>query len=269
MARSPAGIAEGAARGANGRPAPNQLRRGDTPAIRIGKRIRKPVNRWIARSSKVPNAPFLDARGFAWARLLEDNWRTVRAELDALIDSGEAFPPLGRISPDHRRIAGETDWRSFFFEAYGYRLGENRARCPATAALLDSIPDLVLAFFSIMEPGAYVPRHKGVTKALLNAHLALMVPDPPGSARISCGKQTREWREGELLLFDDTYKHEVWNDGPTRRVVLLVQVRRPVRWWGRLLGSLFLAGVKRTSYVQEGREALLHAKGADKAAGRP
>lgn len=228
----------------------------DTPLVRLGKRLRRPLNRLIAKSSKLPNTPFLDRHSFPWVSMLEREAPAIRRELEPLIAERDCIPPLGQISPDHGRVAPSDKWRSFFFEAYGYKLQTNRQLCPATAACLDRIDDLVVAFFSIMEGGTHVPRHKGVSKALLNVHLALVVPNPPGSCRVSVDNEVRYWREGQVLILDDTYPHEVWNDSNELRAILFIQVRRPVGLLGRLLGTVFLTGVKRTSYVQEARAVL-------------
>ena len=151
-------------------------------AIRLGKRLRKPVDRLIARSSRVPTTPFIDPALFPWSAALEAGWSDMRAELDALGARGGKILPLATVSPDHARVARDGKWKSFVFEAYGYHVAGNRALCPRTAALLDEVPGLVLAMFSIMEPGTHVPLHKGVSKALINGHLGLDVPK--GDCRI-------------------------------------------------------------------------------------
>lgn len=223
-------------------------------AIRLGKRMRKPFNRLIARSSRVPTTPYLDAALFAWAASLERHWTEIRVELDAVRSNGGEILPLARISPDHKRVARDGKWKSFVFEAYGYAVPENRSLCPRTAALLDQVPGLVLAMFSIMEPGTHVPLHTGVSKALLNGHLALDIPS--GDCAIEVGGEVRQWQEGKLLLLDDTFPHQVWNNTDAVRVVLLMQVRRPVGRVATLLGNAFLAAVRRSGYVQDPRREL-------------
>lgn len=223
-------------------------------AIRVGKRLRGPFNRLITRTSRVPTTPFIDTSLFPWAWKLEASWRDIRAELDALSQHSERVLPLAQVSPDHKRVAGDGKWKSFVFEAYGYHVPPNRFLCPKTARLLDEVPGLVLAMFSVMEPGTYVPLHKGVSKALINGHLGLDVPE--GDCRIEVGGQSRKWENGKLLLLDDTFPHQVWNNTPETRVVLLMQIRRPVGWFSRCVGSAFLAAVSRTGYVQDPRREL-------------
>lgn len=228
----------------------------DNFVIKHGKRLRRVLNRWLQGQSSVGQGPFFDAARVPGLDALTANWTAIRQEAEALLAERESIPPLGRISPDHRRIASTSAWKSFFLCGHGYQFQENRARCPATAATLDRIPGLVVAFFSIFEPGTHVPAHFGLTKALLNVHLGLIVPDGPERCELRVRDQFRKWSPGELLVFDETFDHEAWNLTTEPRVVLFLHVRRPMHWPGRLAGRLFLSAVRRTSIVQDARRAL-------------
>lgn len=228
----------------------------NTFAVKIGKKIRRPLNRWLAGQSLIGTDPIFDASQVPGIAALRENWEAIRDEAREVLRDRSALPPFGDISPDHRRIAQNAAWKSFFFEGYGYKSVANRARCPRTAALIDQVPNVVVAFFSIFEPGTHLKDHYGVTKAMLNVHLGLVVPEGPERCEIRVRDQIRGWTPGEFLIFDETFNHEAWNESDQPRVVLFLQVMRPMRWPGRLLGRLFLQGVKRTSYVQDARRAI-------------
>lgn len=228
----------------------------DTIAVRVGKRLRWPLNRFLARQSLIGTQPFFDEAQVPGLSLLREDWQAIREEALAVLADRESIPPLGKVSPDHRRIAATSAWKSYFFTGYGYHAAANRARCPKTAALVDRVPGLVVAFYSIFEPGTHVPPHRGVTKGLLNVHLGLIVPTETEKCRIDVEGETRGWTPGKYLIFDETFEHEVWNETAEPRVVLFLQVLRPMRWRGRLLAKFFLWCVKRTSFVQDVREAL-------------
>jgi beta-hydroxylase len=225
-------------------------------AIRVGSRLRWPINRFLARQSLIGTQPFFDSSQVPGIGVLRENWEAIRDEALAVLAERDKIPPLGSISPNHRRIAHDAAWKSFFFTGYGYKPRANRGKCPRTAALIDQVPNVVVAFFSIFEPGTHVPEHKGVTKALLNVHLALVVPSGPERCEIRVENTRRGWAPGEFLIFDETFTHEVWNQSREPRVVLFLQVLRPMRWPGRLLGGLFLWSLKRTQFVQDARRAL-------------
>ena len=226
------------------------------PLYRIGKRLRHRISALIARSSTVGDTPVYDPALFPWIAGLEAEWEAIRGEVAALLARDAAIPPLADISPDHRRIAPPGKWKSFFLIGYGYRLEENCRRCPRTAAAVAGIPGLNSAFFSILAPGAQIPRHRGVTKAILTAHLGLVVPAKRAACRMQVADEILTWEEGRVLVFDDTDYHEVWNDTDEMRVILLLQFRRPTRLLGRIVGSIFLEGVRRSRFVQDARASL-------------
>jgi beta-hydroxylase len=243
----------------SGAPAPGaslEPARGRPFVVRLGKHLRGLFDRLVALSSEVANDPVLDVRDFAWTAVLRDNWQAIRHEAIAVALRQGAAPSLAAVSPDHRAIAEVDRWRSFFLWGYGYPIEENLARCPATARLVEQVPGLNSAFFSILEPGTHIPDHRGVTKGLITCHLGLIVPRD-GDARMRVHDRVVRWAEGETLVFDDTYHHEVWNDTGGTRVVLLIQFARPLRQPGKWFADLFLDFVRRSAFVQEARANVL------------
>ena len=220
--------------------------------INVGKKLRPWVDNRVAKSSHVPNDPVLDASDFPFTADLSAHWQAIRDEAAAVAAEPDKVPDLNTISPDHQGIAPKGKWRSFFLYGYGYPVEENIVRCPKTAEAVSRIPNLNSAFFSILKPGTHIPAHRGVTKGLITCHLGLVVPKE-GDCRMRVDDQIVHWDEGECLVFDDTYDHEVWNDSDETRVVLLIQIKRPTRFPGNMIGGLFLWAVKRTPFVQEAR----------------
>ncbi|MGJ3628191.1 aspartyl/asparaginyl beta-hydroxylase domain-containing protein [Sphingomonas sp. MMS24-JH45] len=220
--------------------------------IRVGKHLRGAFDRLIAGSSLVSNDPVLDVRDFAWTQSLREHWEAIRDKARAVALVGATS--LATISPDHRSIAEVNKWRSFFLWGYGYPIDDNLARCPRTKDVIERIPGLNSAFFSILAPGTHIPDHRGVTKGLITCRaLGLIVPRD-GDVRMRVDDRIVRWAEGETLVFDDTYQHEVWNDTDGTRVVLLVQFERPLKQPGKWFADLFLGFVKRSAFVQEARD---------------
>ena len=228
--------------------------KGQTLAVRFGRKMRDPVNGWLARHSLIGDDPFVEPAQLPGLIELGRHWETIREELLPLLAEREKIPAFRDISPDHRRIATDSRWKSFFLEGYGFRAEENCSRCPKTMALLKNVPGLVVAFFSIMEAGTQVPLHRGVTKAWYNCHLGLVVPD--GKVGIEIAGQPVGWREGEWLVFDETNRHRVWNETDSARVVLFLQVRRPMAWPGRIAARVLFHLIRHSSFVQDVRRSL-------------
>ena len=217
---------------------------------------RHALNAWGASYSRIPDDPVLDPAVFPWTGEIARHWTTIRDEALAIYRHADAIPPLRRISPDHRRIATDDAWRSFFLIGYGNEVPGNIKRAPRTYELVRRIPQLNSAFFSILAPGAHIPRHRGVTKGIVTAHLGLSVPSDWQGCTIEVDGQEVHWRDGEWTVFDDTCFHEVWNRTNQPRIVLLCQVERLLRWPASWLAKFGLAYIRRSPFVREAREEL-------------
>jgi len=218
-----------------------------------GARLLQLLERLIMRASLVPTTPFLDPATFPWVRTLEDNWKTIRADLDEVLAYREQLPNFQDISADQGSITDDDRWKTFFFFGYGFKSETNCARCPETTRLLEQVPGMTTAFFSILSPHKHIPDHRGPYKGVLRYHLALMVPEPREASRIRVDEQFANWEEGRSLLFDDSYEHEAWNDSDGVRVVLFMDVIRPLRPPVKQLNSFVIKAISRSPYVGDAK----------------
>jgi len=90
------------------------------------------------------------------------------------------------------------NWKTFVIYGFGNRAERNCRLCPETARILATIPGLQNAWFSILTPGYHILPHRGVTKALIRCHLALLVPQQAEQCWIRVGDQRRHWEEGKM-----------------------------------------------------------------------
>jgi len=146
---------------------------------------------------------------------LRERWRDILGELETLKRSRFADWPEREIY--------RGDWSVFGLYAFGFKMDENCAACPITAASVEAVPGLVTAAFSALTPGTHITPHKGYSGAILRCHLGLAVN---ADCAIRVGAETRMWKKGELLVFDDTTEHEAWNRGGSTRIVLLLDFKR-------------------------------------------
>lgn len=223
---------------------------------KTGKRLIRRLGDFLGRQSLVGDKPVFKTEDFPWALKLEDNWTAIRDELDAILVNHASLPNFHDISPDQAKISKGDNWKTFILFGFGFKAEANCAMCPETTRVLESIPRLRTAFFSILSPGYHIPRHRGVTKGVIRGHLAMAVPEDRENCWIRIDQEKVSWRQGDCLVFDDTFDHEVRNDTPERRVVLLLDVDRPMRFWGRLVNTVFLRGIRWTAYVQDAKKNL-------------
>ena len=118
--------------------------------------------------------------------------------------------------------------------------------------MLETIPNLQTAWFSILAPGAHITPHKGVTKGIVTCHLGLIVPKDRDNCYLRVEDERLNWEPGKIFVFDDTAVHEVRNDTDEERVVLLWHVDRPMKAPARLLHKTFVAGLKKSSFFKAG-----------------
>ncbi|MBV8229499.1 MAG: aspartyl/asparaginyl beta-hydroxylase domain-containing protein [Planctomycetaceae bacterium] len=162
---------------------------------------------------------------------LDRNFPAIREELMGILADKKEIPQYHEVDELETYISNTVDtdkgWRVYFLYAMGEKPEKNRARCPRTAAILDRVPGVFEAFFSILEAGKSIPTHSGPYRGYLRYHLGLIVPrnDPP-TMRLKDRYYT--WKEGESILFDDSWEHEVYNKCDGDRVVLIVDIRRPM-----------------------------------------
>src|SRR5436305_8573846 len=212
---------------------------------------------WMPRFSRVGDARYFDPARFDWVPEIEASWRTIRAELDEVLSYRDELPNFQDISEDQACITSDDRWKTFFFYGYGFKAEGNCERCPRTAALLDRIPGMTTAFFSILAPHKHIPEHRGPYKGVLRYHLGLIVPDPPSSCGITVGGETRSWQEGRSLVFDDTFPHEAWNGSDDYRVVLFVDFVRPLRFPLSALNRSMICAVRLSPFIQDAKGNLL------------
>ena len=173
--------------------------------IWVGLRFSPVIDRVLSRWSELDDQPVFDPELFDWLPELEKNWTTVRDEWDHVLGDKSALPPLRLISPDHGLIATDDRWKSFVLWGYGLRSEENCARCPETARLLERVPGLLSALFSVLDPHCHIPRHTGLTKAIITGHLGLHIPHHPDRCHMEIADTDHVWQEGRMILFDDIH----------------------------------------------------------------
>lgn len=210
---------------------------------RLGRTAHAALERFVARVSVHGDPPVYDPALFPWSAPLAAGWREMRAELDRVMQRRAELPNFQDILPAVGRITADDRWKTYWLAGIGMDCRANAARCPQTMQLLRLIPGLKNAFFSVLAPGKHIPAHRGAYNGVLRLHLALKVPQPAERCRIRIANQTLHWREGEVLIFDDGFQHEVWNDADGERVVLFVDFARPLRPpWHRLNERLLDSG---------------------------
>lgn len=215
----------------------------------IGVGIHRTFDRMIERTPS-GRTEFFDIDDFPWVKDIEARAEEIRAELDGLLSHVDDLPNFQDIQEEQRQLTTDDLWKVFIFHAYGAKAEENCRRCPRTAEIVESIPGMTTAMFSVLKPHKHIPPHTGPWKGVLRYHLALRTPSDPTTARIRVGNSIRHWVDGKSMVFDDTFEHEVWNDSDETRVVLFVDVIRDLPWYLAGPNRAFIGAIRRSPFIQ-------------------
>ncbi|WP_114228052.1 MULTISPECIES: aspartyl/asparaginyl beta-hydroxylase domain-containing protein [Sphingomonas] len=174
---------------------------------------------------------YFERSEFPGVATVERETDAIRAEYRALVaDRSELSAHLSALHGAEGQIGRAGEWTMIPLMRNGEVVEEFASRCPRTMAATAHLarPHLPLIspslYFSILAPGSHIPPHTGLTNARVIVHFPLIVPDRCG---FRVAEETREWREGEALIFDDMTMHEAWNDSDETRVVLIADLWRP------------------------------------------
>lgn len=182
----------------------------------------------------LPQRQFYERGEFPWLEGVEAAAPAMRDELTGVIAAQGDFAPYvatapGRPAPNNRLLS-DPSWGAYYLWQSGAPVPGQADRCPAAMAALEAAPMPLIAgrspmaLLSLLKPGTHIAPHHGMLNTRLICHVPLFAPEGCG---LRVGSETREWRFGETLIFDDSFEHEAWNRGTQTRVVLLFEIWRP------------------------------------------
>jgi len=198
------------------------------------------VNTLLYLFSKVKASAYIPVSQFPEMQVLRDNWEIIRDEALSLNADGAIAVATGYNDIGFNSFF-RTGWKRFHLYWYGKDLPSAQASCPRTVELLKSIPSVKAAMFASLPPGATLVRHRDPYAGSLRYHIGLVTPNDP-KCFIEVDGERYHWKDGEPVMFDETYIHFAANETDHQRIVLFCDIERPVytkivqsfnRWFGR------------------------------------
>lgn len=193
-----------------------------------------PINLFMHVFSRVPSTPFFPVAQFRDLAPLQQNWEVIRAEALNLL-------ALQKIKAAEKNDdAGfnsffKNGWKRFYLKWYDASHPSAERFCPQTVALLHGIPCVKAAMFAELPPGAMLNRHRDPFAGSLRYHLGLVTPNDD-RCFIEVDGQRYSWRDGQGVIFDETYLHWAKNDSESNRIILFCDIERPMRYrWAQAI----------------------------------
>lgn len=188
-----------------------------------------PINCLFYAFSGVKNTAYLKTEDFPELNVLQENWQIIRDEALNLhnaerISASKDLDDLGFNS------FFRTGWKRFYLKWYGSSLPSAEALCPKTVALINAIPNVKGAMFTMLPPGARLGAHRDPYAGSLRYHLGLSTPESP-DCFINVDGTDYAWKDGEAVMFDETFIHYAENKTDKNRIILFVDIKRPTRFF--------------------------------------
>jgi aspartate beta-hydroxylase len=182
----------------------------------------------------LPESPIIEPSLFPWHEYIESQYASIRTEAEGILSQRSALSPFLELG-DNDKISDylggqKPNWDAYFFYRHGGKLQPHHDECPITSTTLESLPLVRIEdhapeiCFSVLTPGTHILPHHGVSNVRLVMHLPLIVPE---NCAINVDGEIHAWKEGECVVFDDTFLHEAWNHGRSTRTILLMDVWNP------------------------------------------
>ena len=195
--------------------------------------------------------PIIDLDDFHELDEIQNNWQTIRDEVLNLHKQHyfeRTKQPESQASYDIGfRTFFKYGWSKFYIKWYGYTHDSAKQLCPNTVRILEKIPSVNGAMFTVLPPQGQLTRHLDPIACSLRYHLGLDTPNSD-DCFINIDEVTYSWRDGKALLFDETYPHYAKNNSDHYRLILMCDVERPMNFIGRFINWCF-KGLMRTTVV--------------------
>ena len=194
---------------------------------------------------------YIDPAQYKNLHLIQQNYPVILAEAIALFENKAFCQTNEPGSPGYYDVGFRTffkyGWSKFYLCWYGYQHESAKKSCPQTLAILQQVPEIKGAMFSILPPNSQLTIHSDPLACSLRYHFGLMVPNSP-DCFINVDGKAAHWRDGEAFIFDETFPHFVRNDTDQYRLILMCDIERPMYWPGRLF-NFFYGFLVRTTVV--------------------
>ena len=209
--------------------------------------IFSPINMFMTVFSKVSITPFISMNEFPELSVLKDNWKIFAEDAKRLLELQKI-----KRSVNHDDIGFDSffkyGWKRFYLKWYSKEHKTAISLCPKSCEILKKVSCVKAAVFAELPPGSKLNPHRDPYAGSVRYHLGLITPNDD-NCYINIDGIKYSWRDGEDILFDETYLHEAYNNTNKTRVILFVDVERPMKYkFAEIINNLFGYFILKAAY---------------------
>ena len=192
------------------------------------------TNKIFVLTSKVPIKPFYrDIFILNEALVIWNNFEIFRNEVR---DIYKNFNTIKNDMYFQHIVETEPEWTRLYLSWFNKTDPVGKRLCPKSSEIINSMPNIKMAMFSVLKPGAKVLPHTGPYRGCIRLHMGLITPNS-ADCFINVDGKSYSWKDGEVILLDDSYLHYVENNTDEYRVILLCDILRPMNFIGNMMNS--------------------------------
>ncbi len=197
-----------------------------------------PINCLMYLFSKVPDTPYLDVSSVDNLDLLRNNWQKIKQEAMSLLSLDHIKASQTRNDAGFNTFF-KRGWRRFYLKWYNNNHESAKKLCPYTVSLINQIPNVKAAMFALLPAHSKLGAHRDPYAGSIRYHLGLSTPNSEDCFILVDGEKY-VWRDGEDVLFDETYVHEAYNNTDHDRLILFCDIVRPMHTkLGQFINNFF------------------------------
>ena len=187
-----------------------------------------PINVLLYMFSPVPQTRYISLDEFPELQVIRDNWRTIEAEARNLYEAGHVIERANTKDDFAFNSFFIRGWNRFYLKWYQTPPESARRLCPKTVELIESVPTINGAMFAMLPAGGELGKHRDPYAGSLRYHLGLITPGSD-DCFIVVDTERYSWRDGQDVMFDETFMHYAKNETDTDRVIFFADIARPMR----------------------------------------
>ncbi len=168
---------------------------------------------------------FYNKTDFPWLQILEDNAAVIKEEYLRNTNIHKIIS-VQDINKRLQDFSYDDGWKVVLLKSYDTIIEKNAALYPNTMKVINQIPNVSNAIFSVLSPKKNIQVHRGMYRGIVFIHLGVFVPPPNNRHTFIVRDEKKHWKEGEAFGFEDSFMHEVVNNSDDYRAILLLEVER-------------------------------------------
>jgi ornithine lipid ester-linked acyl 2-hydroxylase len=164
---------------------------------------------------------FIEQESFDWTKKIQQHYIEIKKELEDYLKTSDLKSYFNSTM-----VEKQNSWKTISLKWWNLQLYKNQKHFPLTTKLLNEIPGCVSASFNLLEANSAIKPHAGDTNGIYRCHFGISIPATPPRCGFKVKSETREWKDGNWLIFLDAFEHEAWNHSEENRYIMVVDLIR-------------------------------------------